>query len=358
MSKFLLRVVLMTLWAIGMFSTLVVSADEAHEAETNPMRDAEHFFAQCPDRSRVTIHRDGRLLDLHAVAYTTANLMELEVLRLADWLVDLPIPGAQLRPFQRITNGIRTAYHRLGHSRPVGRFGELVDAFQLRELSLGDVATTYTVATGGTVGAGSGTVMRVQKVVDWTQHVVGDFNAFGGRLVGRRQGLVTWRLPGRAVDGSQTMVTNIFHLISGTVARTIDHTITGAESSLEVAVNLGRRKRHRDTTVFLHLPTSVYRAHELWVLHHRARIYVGTREALTRRSHAELFHPGMGRPRPLWWDDDTWLLHVNTVVMVTDVRTFATAPPGLVPYVVSAAFVFGDAPSSSSESVDNTPLLF
>lgn len=313
----------------------------------------ERFFAGCASSPRLRVHREANLLDLHSVLYTAANLMELEVIRLADWLIDLPLPGAEARPLDRAVKGVRAGYHRLGKRWPFQRFGELIDACQLRELSLGDAAGAYTVATGGTVSPGSGTVVRVNKLLDWTQRLVGDANALGGRLVGRPRGLIWWRLPGRLIDSVQIVVTKTFHVLNVTVARCLDGGVSGVETATEFAVNAARPAAHRDTTVFLRMPTGVYRAHELWVLSHTRRMYVGTAEELARLSHAEVFHLGslrrsstrrQGQRRPpRWWDVERFDVEPNTVVLVTDQRTFSSAPQALRAYVVPAAWVLAES---------------
>ena len=320
-------------------SALWAQSPEPPLTEPHAADGEERFFSQCPARSRIRVHHDASAADLHAVMYTTASLMELEIIRLADWLIDLPLPGTQLRPLERGVNGIRAAYHHLGNSRPIVRVGELVDALQLPELSLGDVTMTYTVATGGTMTPGGGTVVRVNKLIDWTQHLVGDVNELGGRLIGLRRGLIGWTLPGRVVDGLQQAVTRIFHGFPVTVARVLDRGIVGVEWSFETLLNLGRATRHHDTTVFLRLPTDVYRAHEQWVLTCRRQIYVGTAEELAHLTHADLFHPRTRRARPRWWALDRLPVVPASVVLVTDLRTFANAPQDLRAYVVPAAWV-------------------
>src|SRR3989338_1023565 len=141
-------------------------------ARADTPREVRRFFADCPHHPRRQVHREQSLWDAHAVLYTTANLLELEVFRLADWLIDLPLPGPPLRPFEWSINRIRNGYHRLPPSRPVARAGELVDALQLRELSLGDATAGYSLTGGGQVNPGGGTLLRVNKLIDWTQHVV------------------------------------------------------------------------------------------------------------------------------------------------------------------------------------------
>lgn len=309
----------------------------------------ERFFDGCPSKPLVRIHRDNALLDLHGVLYTTANVTELEIVRLADWLIDLPIPGPEIRPIEHVFVGIRGLYHRLGHARPLRRVRELVDAFQLRELSLGDATVTYTVATGGAISPGSGTIVRVNKLIDWTQDLVGDLNEGVGWTIGRPRVGLPWALPGQAVDGVQWVVVKMTHTLSIALTRTVDGTLSTVERTLEALLNLRQGLPHRDATIFLRLPLGVYRQHEMWILKHQDRLYSGTAEELVGLTHAELFHPptkifggGVHRRiarRDLWGDLDRFQPPPSHVVLVMDMRLFRMAPPAFAPYVIPAGWV-------------------
>ncbi len=322
-----------------------VSAEESFE---------ERFFAGCPSNPPLTIHRDGALFDLHGVLYTTANVTEVEVVRLADWLIDLPIPGPEIRPIEHVFVGIRGLYHQLGHARPLRRVRELVDAFQLRELSLGDATVTYTVSTGGAVSPGSGTIVRANKLIDWTQHIVGDFNEAVGWTIGRPRGALPWALPGQAVDGVQWMLVKTTHALSIALTRTVDGTLSTVERTLEALLNLPRGLPHRGATIFLRLPLGAYRRHEPWILEHQDRLYAGTAEELVGLTHAELFHPptnifggGVHRLRKnLWGDLDRFQPPPSHVVLVMDARLFRRTPAAFAPYVIPAAWVdkVGESP--------------
>lgn len=315
----------------------------------------QRFFADCPNAPRIRVHDRANVWDLHNVAYTAANLLELEVLRLADWLIDVPLPGQEHRVLDRTVKGVRVTYNRLGDARPVQRFGELVNALQIPELSLGDTAVTYTAATGGAVRPGSGTLVRVNKLVDWTQHVMGDVDAAAGWPVARAQGLLRWRLPGRLVDDLQEVINGIFHGLSVTVAKILDHSITATEVTVETALNVPRPHPHRQQTVFARLPLAVYRAHEVWVRESHGRVYVGTTEELRRVTHADIFHAPrrrrwflqVHRSAPRWGFIDRFAPLPDPVVVVTDQRTFASAPEAWKPYVVSAAWILDARPQDA-----------
>ena len=303
----------------------------------------ERFFADCPDRPRLRVHSDASAKDPHAILYTAANLMELEVIRLADWLIDLPVVGREVRPLEGTVDGIRASYARLGKHLLLRRFGELVDAFQLRELSLGDVAAGYSGGPGGSVSPGSGTVARVNKLIDWAQHVTGDINGGLGRTAGRPAGLITWSLPGRTIDRGQRGLIRVFHWASVTVARMLDQGIAGAEGGVEVVVNVPRPAPHRLTTVFVRVPLETYRRYEPWIRRRGSRIYAGTAEDLLQLTHAQLFHHHRRRQRAAAqraWPDST-----THVMLVMSARTFSTAPNGLAPYVIPAAWVGQPSPA-------------
>ncbi|MBI4354655.1 MAG: hypothetical protein HY595_05395 [Candidatus Omnitrophica bacterium] len=298
----------------------------------------ERFFAGCPSKPPLTIHRDHTLVDLHGLLYTTANVTELEIVRLADWLIDLPIPGPEVRPIEHVFVGIRALYHRLGHGRPLARVRELADAFQLRELSLGDATVTYTVATGGAISPGSGTIVRVNKLIDWTQHIVGDLNEGIGWAVGRPRGAIRWALPGRAVDGTQWLVVKTTHALSIALTRTVEGTISAVERSFDAILNLPRGLPHRDTTIFLRIPLGVYRQHEPWILEHQDHLYAGTTKELSGLTHTELFHRRTTRQQR-WGDLDRFQPPPSHVVFVMDARLFRMAPAAFAPHVIPAGWV-------------------
>jgi small ligand-binding sensory domain FIST len=214
--------------------------------------DVASFFKDCPSRGRIRLHEETNPWDAHGLLYTAAGIGELEVLRIADWLVDLPLPGPTLRPFRRSVRAVRRAYHRLPRARPIARFGELVDALQIPEVSLGDASALYSVATGGAAGPGSGLVIRLHKLIDWTQHIAGDVNALLGWPVGRPRGLVRWSGPARVVDGLQRGLLGTLNAVQVFAARVLEGAVTGLELGAEGLVNLGHRRAHADTTVFLH----------------------------------------------------------------------------------------------------------
>ncbi len=306
------------------------------------------FFADCPRRPYRRVHDETKPWDFHAIAYTALGMAELELLRMADWMIDLSVPARRVRPLHRSVQAIRSGYNRLPPWVVRQRLGELVDAFQMPELSLGDAAATYSAATGASRGPGSGMLIRAHKLVDWTQHVTGDLNRLAGRAVGRPHGLVPWSLPGRAVDGAQWAVLKLFNEAGELAGRAVDGTLTTVEMGVEELLNLGRKPPHQHTTVFLSLPLDVYRAHERWILAQRAGVVLGTREEFRQSTHA-----GLARRRrpvtPRDWDRVGWPSGEEpAVLMMTTLRVMARAPPSLKPYVVPAAWILNQ-PVTSGE---------
>ncbi len=300
------------------------------------------FFGDCPRRPRVRVHHEGRASDPHAVLQTAANLMQIEVIRLADWILDLPIPGHEVRPIGSTIDAIRSGYYHMGHGTAMRRVSELVDSLQLRELSLGDVAAS---SGSGGAGIGSGTLLRVNRLIDWTQRVLGDLNGLAGRPFGRDEGLVPGQVPAVIVDNAQVTVNGAFHIVSIGVAKTMDASVTGMERGAEGLANMGRPIAHRQQTVFLRMTPEVYGANESWIHRNRSRIYAGTPEELAGLSHAEIFHPRSRRRSADWWSLARFNPPPQTIILITDRRTFDRAPDSLRPYVVPAAWVLDRSPS-------------
>ena len=365
---------LLTAYCLLLTHVLVGGPAWAEDRPTERARPAtaeERFFRDCPSRRAWSWHDDTNSWDLHALLFTTLGVMELEVLRVADWVMDLPLPGEPVRPFHRLRTAVRSGYHRLPPWKVTQRLGEFVDAWQLPEISLGDVSATYSVATGGVSGPGSGMVVRAHKLVDWTQHVIGDVNRLGGRLIpfqrsplgasqtleegrggfdhpdgaarqvgtglaGRTQKLVTWSLPERMADGAQRLVVTTFTHVSVLVGRVLEGSLTALEMAGEGVINLGRRRRHEEQTVFLRVTEPLYRAHEVWFLEHQGALWMGSPEALAAASHAELLHArGAAKKR---WPLIEWPKDAEVMVVVTTTALMAVAPDGLRAAVVPATW--------------------
>jgi hypothetical protein len=292
----------------------------------------------------VKLHHETSPWDPHNLVSSALGVAGVEVFRAADWVIDLPWPGRPLRPFQRATAAIRSGYHRLPPWRPTQRVGELIDAFQIPELTLGDASATYSVSTGGIAGLGSGMVIRVHKLIDWTQHVVGDVNRMAGWSFGQPRGLITWSLPERVVDGIQWLLLKTFNRASVLVARVVDGTLTGAEVVGEQLVNAGYRLPHQQETVFLRVPVRVLREHEPWLVEHHAQLVIGTPEGFARSTHARLAHgrragrmPAGSLIAPSASDGPD-----PTVIVMTTIWTLVRAPAAFRPYVIPAAWVLND----------------
>jgi hypothetical protein len=301
----------------------------------------ERFFADCPRRRPLSLHDARHPWDLHALAYTAVGISELELLRMADWVVDLPLPGEPVRPFERTTTAIRAGYHWLPRWRLIMRAGEFVDAWQVPELSLGDASATYSVAMGGTAGPGSGMLVRFDKLVDWAQHVTGDVNQAAGAVVGRPQGLVQWVLPERAIDATQWLLLKTFAQVRVLLGRTVDSTLEIVEVVGEGIVNLGYRPPHQERAVFLQVPRAVAWAQQLWLREHRSHLVIGTAEEFARSTHATLAHH---RRSAATIAEDRWdPADAPEVVVMMDRLVFSRAPEALRAYVVPAAWVLNPA---------------
>lgn len=330
-------------WIVGVaFSLLAqpVFAETPGEAR---------FFKDCPHRRYVRVHDETRPWDLHTILYTMVGLSEVEVFRAADWIIDLPLPGRPLQPFQRTMWTIRRGYNQLPPWGVRQRVGELADALQLPQLSFGDANATYTVTTGGTTGPGSGVVVRVSKLIDWTQHITGDVNQLLGWPIRRPQGLITWSGPERVVDGGQWVLLKTFNNATIWISRTVDGGLTGLESIGERVVNVGFTRPHEEETVFLRLPIDVYRAHELWILERRSHVVLGTAEEFVASTHAAMAHRQRKASLPDWSPMDRPEHQPSLVMVMMSTRTFSHAPQSLRSYVVPAAWVLDEAEGPSRD---------
>ncbi len=334
-------------WKWWMVLAMLVVASSAH-AETEGEK---RFFAKCPHRRTVQLHHEGAPFDPHTLLYTIVGVSEVEILRAADWFIDLWLPVPPVRPFYRATQTIRAEYDGLPPWRARQRLGELIDAFQLPELSFGDVTTTHSVALSNAKGPGSGMVVRVYKSIDWMQHVAGDVNQFAGQAVRRRRGLVYWSLPGQMIDGTQWFLLKAYNHCSILISRSIDGGLTAVEAGTGRLINLGCRKPHEEQTVFLRLTPEEYWTHEPWLLEHRNRVVVGDVESFRRSTHAALAHRRRSTRRSKRSPADE-LRGVLDIVVMTDTVAISRAPEALRTYVVPAAWVLDESSVVATKLID------
>lgn len=297
------------------------------------------FFSACPQREPIRLHHSANPWDLHEMFYTLTGMLELEVVRVADWLVDSLWLGRDIAPGRRLVQLIHSGYRRLPRTIVTQRVGELIGGLQLAEISFGDAAGTYSAATGGLSGPGRGLLVRVDNLIDWTQHVMGDVNRLLGRPLGRRGGLVRWFTPGHVIDGVQWVAAKTVNMVAVQAVRIIDRGLQGVEIAGEILVNLGGRRPHHQRVVFLRLPRAVYRVYEPWVLEHRANLVVGSTSRFASSTHAVLAHGW----RPGAPTDGRMLMPIGidgaAVIIMTDARIVSRAPEPLKAYVIPAAWV-------------------
>jgi len=301
--------------------------------------DTARFFADCPAAPAETVQ--APLTTGQRMAYSLIGLGQVEVVRAADWSVDLLWPGRERRPFYSLVALTRSGYAKLPRNRLHTRMGEVADALQLPELSFGDVASTVSPAGPGPVGVGTGTLDRGHRLIDAAQHLVGDVNWLVGAPVGRRQGLITLRWPGQVIDGLQSGLTLSLNLLSGLAGQVLDTVILTTEGVVKAPWTMWRRPACQERTVFVQLPRELYAQHQRFWHRHRRGVFVGTAEELRTLTHAELFHPRRGRRYGgrTRAELDRVPSSEATVVVVTDDRLARRLHDALRPYVVPAEWV-------------------
>ena len=297
------------------------------------------FFKDCPHHRRISLHRENNPWDAHAVFYSSLGLTEVEVLSLLDWIIDVPIPGPPLRPLEEAARGIRKGYNRLPPVYPVHRFGQLVDAFQLPELSIGDATAAHSLANGGVTGPGSGMIVRVNKLIDWTQLMTGDLNSALGGLVRRPEGLIGWQAPAQNVDRFQWALCWLFNQVSVIATKTLDGGVHAVEMAGEGIANFDYQTPHSENTVFLELPPNVFLSYELWILEHQDDMVIDVRDVFLRQTHASLAHQRHNTWRKTW-GGISQLERMNVpVVIMAPQQVIARSPAALKDYIVPASWI-------------------
>lgn len=301
------------------------------------------FFESCSVAPPHHLHDEQNPWDLHAIPYTVFGFSQVQIIRTLDWVMDAAWPGPTAQPLDRLMETARHGYHRLPPWWLLRRSGELVYALQLRELTWGDTTAAYSLVTDGSGGPGSGMVVRVNHVLDWTQHLCGDGNRLLGLPLRRPQGLITWRGPTQAVDGLQGGLLKAFSQASMVVARLVDGVFDGVEVVGDAAWNMFRAPPHPPRAVFLRMPMGVYRAHELWFLEHRRRLIIGTPEQFQATTHAALRHQRGTVVLMEWTEVDRSYARLEEVAVLASPALIARAPATLQAYVVPAAWVLDEA---------------
>jgi hypothetical protein len=311
----------------------------------------DRFFAECPGQAKQQVFKKkSYVISLQRTLYSLSNLMELEIIRIGDWLVDVPFPGPPRRPLESFIDSLHYSYNRLGNSRPIERFGEFADALQIPELSLGDISGGYAAFTGGSAFPGSGMIVRFNKLTDWAQNVGHDVNSLFGIPFGKKEGLVNFSFPAKSVDSVQAAVTRIFHSAQIILARTIDFGVSGIDKAVLRCVGFKNRRSHAESTVFFRMPVGVYRANELWFLEHGNKVYAGTKDELSKLNHASIFHikkmhsASTGNRKQMWYSIDRFMPEPSIVIAITDERTASTAPKSLLDYLIPVDMVMEENP--------------
>ncbi len=290
------------------------------------------------------MHNDANAFDPHTLFFSLMGVTEIEVLRAADWLIDVPLVGIPVRPFESATRMVRRNYDRLPPWWIVRRFGEFVAAWQIPEFSLGEARG---LGSGEAAGVGGGIVFRAERLIDWTQLMIGDANDVAGRVCGRRGGVVSWDAPARPVDGLQWLVLKTFNQLTVVSARAVSGALTAVEWTTDEVLKVGRQSPHPQQTVFLRLPVDAYRAHELWFLDCRPPVVVGTVDQFAQATHAALAH----RPHTILLDDrtlDRLQSEGHQIVVMTTRHVIAHAPDSLKSYVVPADWVLNGSDGEPS----------
>ena len=102
----------------------------------------------------VNINDDESMFDLHTLKDNLFGLMELEVVRLLDLILDTLTPGAPVRPLDTGIQGIANGYSTLPDCGPKRTVGNLFDALGIHKLS-------YSRQLGF--------VPRIVYLIDWIQ---------------------------------------------------------------------------------------------------------------------------------------------------------------------------------------------
>ena len=183
-----------------------------------------------------TINRPDSPFDLHSIFQNTFGLYGLRVFRVADSGLDLATPGDEIKPISSTFDGIETNYEDLRDSTLKRRAGQFADSLQIREISVGDVASALT----GTF-ISSGNFRRIYLFIDFLQDVSSDIDGGVSKPFGKKHVLQTHRT-NKVVDGVQDAARGIKAFATKYFIIIAEDFLDGVENTADFIINFGRTK--------------------------------------------------------------------------------------------------------------------
>lgn len=224
---------------------------------------AEDLFWSEP----ITVHDFKKKNDLHNIGVSVMSLAELEFVRLGDGLLYYSLRKRN-RPIAKSLDSLEYAYHELPQITPVHRAAQLVDAFQIRQLSLSDLRLIHSFLSVQKIG-GITPIMqtRIYKILVVLEDLIEDLDRVlmwpvNRRLSAVRKTPVRVKTLSYASDGlgyGRWKVYSGVRWMNKKMVLLGSDLIHGVEEVQDAWIRKRRIRKNRQALIYSRMPLDVYR---------------------------------------------------------------------------------------------------
>ncbi len=301
-----------------------------------------------------SVHDFDNPYDLHNLSTSALGIMEVEVLRVGDYLIDLPRSGPDIRFFDQAADRIQEIYRLIPQVKPVSRFGQLMDALQIRQFNLSDLRMVPAAVATGALRPSPNMQTRVFKLLQFLQDVLDDLDRFmmapanyAASQVSHRN--VRVKTLGFAGDGVGQVRRGVF-LVLRTVNKRVVETASDGIDWIEKGIGKikwhGTNKKAEMWVIYFKMPASFYENERGFFDRHALEIYVGSLEewrnqlVAERRAVETLLHHAKRGWRP--YSD---VASADEVLIATRLQYLKKAPDVIRDYIIDSdefdALIYG-----------------
>ena len=291
------------------------------------------------------VHNLKSPYDLHNLCGSMLGIMELEVLRIGDYLIDLPHQGPELRPLNRTADWIQRMFREIPQVKPVSRFGQLVDALQIRQLNLSDLRTAPSIAAGNFFKPSPNMQVRIYKLLRLTQDLLNDSDGAVLFPVNKIASAVNHKpvrvkALGWLGDGLGQARKGMFKfckIVNKAVVKGASYGIYGVEKGVSEVRGRDVNRKTREWIVYFKMPASFYENERQFFDQKAPEIYVGSLEEWRKQLVAGngsveklLVHAKRG------WRPYSDIPSADEVLVATRLRYLKKAPDVVRDYIIDA----------------------
>lgn len=173
---------------------------------------------------RVIVHDEDAFWDAHQIKSNLVGLLEFEVVRAVDVVIDLAAPGPERRPVENSIEWGKNQFARLPDSAPKTIVGELFWALGIEKASY---------------GRGVGFFPRLVYITEWLQISAGELNRVAGYANPWQETLIpkSWTsAPNHGIDWAQNGLIGAYIFVVQGLDWCADEIIDGGEAAYKGVV--------------------------------------------------------------------------------------------------------------------------